>query len=439
MHPHSPDAPLHLLERWDAKEVRQIGASLSQTVYNEHSPALVQGWTETGPVYSEDDQAREAADAAFIARFGSMEGAARFVGHAVALEAERRAGVTAAEIDEMGSRDQGALEEAERAARATQQEAEEAAAPLRGAVRSFIAGKTISEAVRAKREDPGYQEAVSRWEESEEKAALDAASAEVYRAVAARVGGAPSAETAAKVAALADAYQQTLSELRPFGEVDAQWGGGTPNIAAAATEVARSFPDDWVRAHNEHGKVYLENAYSDRAHYSPASPIADPDSEQGAARLCMRQQDAPGMEALAGKVDHFYQVGMHEFSHRAQDCVPGISRIEQEFLERRTTDPDTGEREELVALYGGTPGDPRVEAARADNFVSAYIGKEYDLGRYMSKFTEVLSMGSEALLAGAHGALVGAGRYPRDEDMRAVVLGIYATVGHPVRRRADYV
>jgi hypothetical protein len=116
-----------------------------------------------------------------------------------------------------------------------------------------------------------------------------------------------------------------------------------------------------------------------------------------------------------------YSTSTHEMAHRFEKVVPGIGEMEEAFLKRRTT-AESGKREDLVDLY---PGSRAREVARPDDFVNAYIGKEY--GRKNSH--EVLSVGVESVFAGRNGGLVGAGRYDADTDHRAFVLGTLATIG----------
>lgn len=111
-------------------------------------------------------------------------------------------------------------------------------------------------------------------------------------------------------------------------------------------------------------------------------------------------------------------VCLHEFSHRFEQVVPYIHRLEAEFLRRRTTDPDTGERSPLTRLYAG-----RDEWARADGFASAYMGKEYD-----QEHTEILSMGMESVFAGQSGGGVGLYGHSADEEYTAFIVGLLATV-----------
>ena len=107
---------------------------------------------------------------------------------------------------------------------------------------------------------------------------------------------------------------------------------------------------------------------------------------------------------------------IHEFAHRVEATSGGfIPRMEEQFLRRRTTAPD-GTREKLTVLYTG-----KKEVARPDNFVSDYIGKEYN-----DIYREVLSMGAEAIFGGNHGGLQGASGRKSDPDMKSFILGLFA-------------
>ena len=91
--------------------------------------------------------------------------------------------------------------------------------------------------------------------------------------------------------------------------------------------------------------------------------------------------------------------------------------MEEAFLKRRTTDPTTGERENLQTIYKGTK-----ERGRPDNFVNLYMGKEYSDGS-----REVLSTGAEAVFHGSFGSLVGLGRQKADPEMKKFIIGLWAS------------
>ena len=119
----------------------------------------------------------------------------------------------------------------------------------------------------------------------------------------------------------------------------------------------------------------------------------------------------------------FSRAAIHELSHRMQHAVPMIARIEEDFLKRRTTNAD-GTRQKKVNVSGGRPA----EMGWADGFAEKYMGRDYGDG---NGYTEVLSTGSEALFSGSYGGLVGRGKHQRDDEMRGLILGLYASAGRP--------
>lgn len=118
----------------------------------------------------------------------------------------------------------------------------------------------------------------------------------------------------------------------------------------------------------------------------------------------------------------------HEFAHRAEYVVPNnaITRQEEAFLRRRTTNTQDNIREELSFIYAPASSNiSEIEVGRRDNFLHHYMGKEY----LSSNSREVLSMGAEAIFAGKFGALAGVRNDLYDQadlDYRAFVLGIFA-------------
>jgi hypothetical protein len=131
----------------------------------------------------------------------------------------------------------------------------------------------------------------------------------------------------------------------------------------------------------------------------------------------------------------------HEFAHRCEEVVgledkakagkePSvITRQEEAFLRRRTTDPETGVREPLrglIAAQARPDATPlNSEMGRPDGFNMAYVGKEY-IGSYSR---EVLSTGIEALFGGTMSALNGLiASEKKDDDHKGFTLGILACV-----------
>lgn len=122
--------------------------------------------------------------------------------------------------------------------------------------------------------------------------------------------------------------------------------------------------------------------------------------------------------ALPGRTGTF-AISVHELSHRMEASVPGITRMEEDFLVRRTS--TGGERDPLVSLYKG-----KKEYARPDDFVNAYMGKTYSSGS-----REVLSCGTQGLFGGDFGGFIGVGRNQPDTEYRAFILGVLGSAGRP--------
>lgn len=111
-------------------------------------------------------------------------------------------------------------------------------------------------------------------------------------------------------------------------------------------------------------------------------------------------------------------IARHEAIHGiAERSNPHITTLEAKFLQRRTTSVD-GKRDKLEKYNGSAQ-----EKTRPDNFVSAYMGKEYSHGAA----AEILTTGTEALFNGRFGGLAGIGEKRSDPDMRNFVLGLYAS------------
>lgn len=122
-------------------------------------------------------------------------------------------------------------------------------------------------------------------------------------------------------------------------------------------------------------------------------------------------------------------VAYHEFAHRIESISTNgsIMRQEEAFLRRRTTNPDTGEREDNSFIYPMLPGSSiaTAEIGRRNSFVVHYVGKEY----ITSHNREVLSVGIESIFGGNYSALNGLkDEYKADEDHKGFTLGILAVV-----------
>ncbi len=132
-------------------------------------------------------------------------------------------------------------------------------------------------------------------------------------------------------------------------------------------------------------------------------------------------------DAQVEGVSETYAVCVHEASHRFESTVPGITKVEQQFVTRRATRPG-GVVNPLQPLYA----DGSDEAARRGGFVDPYVGKEYASGH-----REVLSMGMESLFGGNFGGLIGITNHRVDLEHRAFVLGALAGLGKRTANRRD--
>ncbi len=472
------------------------------------------------------DEARAVVD-----DMGGPEAVSTLVGQAVACEAERRAGVTAAEIAEHKTVLEAAL--TTRVAQATQAK-EKAAAALHAMdpQRRETPERKAFDAHMATAQQAGDPEA---WKARREQlyAAVKASPVEkayeqTYRDYSGLCGQASDAAQelrtlrddwmTGKLRDLSGAYTSVLAETRELGGDVAFDAKSAKKAREAFQTAAQVYPSDWIekanaqtaplvkigrsRAHYSHGhqqvtkkKVPVADCwridtddldadyYKDSAratwrdltdeetenhgrpsvgevlrmreewdveHVSSWRPF-DPDrppTKDKAWQMWTSPDDATdrrwrrrrttmkevesravpevitnqeGASNIVGTHDGLYSVSTHELAHRMEYTVPGITRLESAFLERRTTNED-GERQPLVALFGGKKHGGRQEVARPDGFVNAYIGKEYPGERAH----EVLSMGMQCLFSGNDGGLVGAGRYGSDTDMRAFILGALA-------------
>lgn len=115
-----------------------------------------------------------------------------------------------------------------------------------------------------------------------------------------------------------------------------------------------------------------------------------------------------------------HPTAIHEFAHRIENTPrigTYITKMEETFLIRRTTDPETGQREPLTRIYPRTQ-----EYGRTDKFTNIYMGKEYT-----DNSREILSTGAEALFTQNFGSFLGTGRQKPDPDMKNFIIGLWAS------------
>lgn len=93
--------------------------------------------------------------------------------------------------------------------------------------------------------------------------------------------------------------------------------------------------------------------------------------------------------------------------HRIENMYPEVLEIERQFYNRRTAGYD---------LEWLGPGYDQREVSRKDNFINAYMGKDYGGSGY-----ELLSMGLESLFCDTY-------NLSRDTEYEDLILGILAAI-----------
>jgi hypothetical protein len=129
-----------------------------------------------------------------------------------------------------------------------------------------------------------------------------------------------------------------------------------------------------------------------------------------------------------GRVNGF-DVSVHEFSHRCEYTVPGITQAEHDFLDSRV--------DRTTSVRFKQKGMGRERYFPGGGFVSDYVAKDYSSTNNPAQGrapTEVMAVGMEALFGTRRGGLVGAGSVNRSDDgHRNFVLGALALLGRRAR------
>lgn len=436
----------------------------------------------------EDPQARQALSE----EYGSPLGAIRALGSAVTSRAEELAGITADEVVSSWQDRRDAAKRAVSDAHAA------AAARHEEGMREFDAWAEENHPGVDWRDTEGsgsLRALRNAYVSDEYKAAVAAREAAEEFWEKSGIQGASDTETRMDMRRLSDGYEAAVAEIRPLGGDLALHELSDAAAVKVANEAISIYPADWVAASSAAGPLAVavtsgrssHNPFSvsservsagagtliayagatpsdtaEREHLSVEpgfdergpNPARDrwltqtyevkrtkrrpkgvdwEEYETGVWRRKTRGRiDGPGLELnLSGNKVHGrpsgFAVAAHEMGHRMQTVVPGLSAMEDAWLTDRTT--VNGERDELVPLWEGS-----AEMVRPDNFVDAYIGKEYtDMVGDVREATEVITMGTQALFGGDHGGLIGMNRASRDDDMRHFILGAMAAAGGKAR------
>lgn len=187
--------------------------------------------------------------------------------------------------------------------------------------------------------------------------------------------------------------REVLSAYRPIGpgeKTHAQpyltkpMSFGSSKVIKALDRVRDYLPTDWVEKSNEKP---IRVSHVSRGYFIPGSNYDE--------------------IALSGQESHMKSCGFHEMGHRIENMYPEVLEIERQFYNRRTAGYD---------LEWLGPGYDQREVSRKDNFINAYMGKDYGGSGY-----ELLSMGLESLFCDTY-------NLSRDTEYEDLILGILAAI-----------
>lgn len=190
--------------------------------------------------------------------------------------------------------------------------------------------------------------------------------------------------------------------------------GTNKKIETAFREALARYPTQWI-ANSALGRLLTVRQAKTRGHYAD---ITQPNQT-------LKRKGASGIVSQI-KMDSADDRGMvHEIGHRMEYTNDGLMRLEATHLETRAP----GERASRMEGYSAS------EVARADKFVTPYMGKVYLERHGPDKAHELFTVGMESLFgSGAgntQGRLVGLDGKPPDPDSRAFILGALALHANP--------
>jgi len=186
-------------------------------------------------------------------------------------------------------------------------------------------------------------------------------------------------------------FSRLLQEIRPMG-------GTLNNIPAH-----KSKPDGSLSVHEQvmASSSYFPSSWIEMSNSAP-SIVKYASSKNGRAKYVTYAGSRERAMMLSGKIDS----SIHEHYHRMEDVIPGLTQMEQHFLNRRTAGEPLQKLDDLSPGHGYGPN----EVARPDQFFNPYIGKEYGDGT-----AEVVTVVMQRLALGEGREI--------DHDLQNFVLG----------------
>ena len=231
--------------------------------------------------------------------------------------------------------------------------------------------------------------------------------------------------------AFTDAVFEVLGQVREFGGVDINFADSLRSSVVRKTvdnnsEMAKIlnnmaqkvFPKDWLEESNKAGETVVDKVQ---------------------ARGWNETLGIRGKSEITSVINADTSEGLlsHEFMHRMEYVMDGISRAEWTFLHSRLDNVKGRLAQSMNSLTTG--GYRKTEVAIKDNFTEAYSGKFYDrLGQnavngwkylYPDERTgfEVMTTGIEDLVSG--GSRIDYGlTSAKDLDFRSFVLGVLVSI-----------
>jgi Phage Mu protein F like protein len=183
------------------------------------------------------------------------------------------------------------------------------------------------------------------------------------------------------------------------------------SVYKAAQDAADAYPVKWKRLSDDYrGPKVHPKATTNRAHYR---------SLDGELLI----PKAPGAKQTA--------TAIHEFGHRMEYSVPGLSELEAAFYERRTRGWELAPLRDMDPKKGGSTSYGSREMAREDEFADVYMGKDYGAGYGggLNKGWELFTMGAQTFLSPRHAFGDVAWGRRIDPDFRRWFLGVVASLG----------
>lgn len=183
----------------------------------------------------------------------------------------------------------------------------------------------------------------------------------------------------------ANKLTSVLSQIRDMGTGSLDIKGHMSMRSKSAPEILsayKHYPTSWVDKSLKNGKLKILTV--NRGYYSHSESTIAISGYSSESRL---------------------EVAFHELGHRFERTVPDVLKAEKAFYDRRTAG------ESLEWLGGGYA---KSERTRKDNFIDAYMGKDYNETAY-----ELVSMGFQY-------AFTDPMRLMADTDMAEWIYGILA-------------